>query len=50
MLERAGNDVLRFSEAFEDPIKLLNAAAAHGLEGIVSKLRDQAYCSGKNTG
>jgi bifunctional non-homologous end joining protein LigD len=41
---------LRFSEAFEDPIKLLEAAVKLGLEGIVSKKRDQPYVSGRNSG
>jgi bifunctional non-homologous end joining protein LigD len=41
---------LRFSESFDDPQKLLDAAVKLGLEGIVSKRRDQAYRSGPNSG
>ena len=43
-------DLLRFSEAFDDAEKLLAAALELGLEGIVSKKRDQPYRSGKNLG
>jgi bifunctional non-homologous end joining protein LigD len=46
----ADGDLLRFSESFDDPDKLLAAAVELGLEGIVSKKRDQPYRSGKNTG
>ena len=42
--------MLRFSDGFADPTKLLEATARMGLEGIVSKLRDQPYRSGKNPG
>jgi len=38
------------SENFRDPIALLKAAETHGLEGIVSKLREDRYRSGKNPG
>ena len=38
LLNRADDHVLRFSETFPDPIKLLAAAERQGLEGIVSKL------------
>jgi bifunctional non-homologous end joining protein LigD len=50
LLSGADADLLRFSEAFEDPIKLLEAAVRLGLEGIVSKKRDQPYVSGRNSG
>jgi ATP-dependent DNA ligase len=50
LLAGAGADLLRFSEAFDDAEKLLAAALEHGLEGIVSKMRDQPYRSGKNLG
>lgn len=40
--------VLRMSESFSDPIKLLESCEAMGLEGIVSKKADQPYTSGKN--
>ena len=42
--------VLRFSEPFADPVRLLAAAERQGLEGIVSKLGHQPYRSGKNPG
>ncbi len=35
---------------FEDPLKLLAACEKHGLEGIVCKLREDRYRSGKNSG
>ena len=48
LLSGADADLLRFSEAFDDAEKLLAAALELGLEGIVSKKRDQPYRSGKN--
>ena len=50
LLKRAKSDTLRMSENFRDPIALLKAAEIHGLEGIVSKLREDRYRSGKNPG
>ena len=50
LLGGADADLLRFSEAFDDPEKLLAGALELGLEGIVSKKRDQPYRSGKNVG
>ena len=50
LLAGADADLLRFSEAFDDAEKLLLAALELGLEGIVSKKRDQPYRSGKNLG
>ena len=50
LLAGADADLLRFSEAFDDAEKLLAAALELGLEGIVSKKRDQPYRSGKNVG
>jgi len=50
LLKRAKSDTLRMSENFRDPIALLKAAETHGLEGIVSKLREDRYRSGKNPG
>jgi len=38
LLNKADDDVLRFSETFPDPVKLLAAAESQGLEGIVSNL------------
>ena len=40
---------LRFSEAFDDPAKLLGACTKHRLEGIVSKRTDRPYVSGATT-
>ena len=42
--------LLRLSDDFLDPEKLLAAAERMGLEGIVSKRRDHFYRSGKNPG
>ena len=50
ILRDADGDRLRFSEAFDDPVKLLEAAIKLGLEGIVSKRREQPYRSGPNLG
>jgi ATP-dependent DNA ligase len=50
LLNKADDHVLRFSEPFPDPVKLLAAAETQGLEGIVSKLGHQPYRSGKNPG
>ena len=50
LLARAKTDILRYSDDFDDPFKLLGAADRMGLEGIVSKRRDQHYRSGKNPG
>jgi bifunctional non-homologous end joining protein LigD len=46
----ADGDLLRFLEAFDDAEMLLAAALELGLEGIVSKKREQPYRSGKNLG
>ncbi|MGE0869655.1 MAG: DNA ligase D [Kofleriaceae bacterium] len=46
-----GPDTLRFSEHFEgDGAHVLREACKMGLEGIVSKRRDQPYRAGRNTG
>ena len=50
LLSDADGKLLRFSESFDDPTKLLEAAVKLGLEGIVSKKRDQPYVSGRNNG
>jgi len=50
LLNKADDHVLRFSETFSDPVKLLAVAEKRGLEGIVSKLSRQPYRSGKNPG
>ncbi len=47
LLKSADGDLLRFSDSFDDPQKLLEATVKLGLEGIVSKRRDQAYRSGR---
>jgi ATP-dependent DNA ligase len=38
---------LHFSEAFDDPVALLQATEANRLEGIVSKRADMLYRSGR---
>lgn len=50
LLKKAGSEILRFSEPFPDPDKLLAVLDDQGLEGIVSKRTDQPYVSGKNRG
>jgi bifunctional non-homologous end joining protein LigD len=45
-----GQEVLRLSETFADPIKLLQACEDMCLEGILSKKADQPYKSGNNVG
>ena len=50
LLAGADQDLLRLSESFDDPVKLLEAAMKLGLEGIVSKRREQSYRSGPNSG
>jgi bifunctional non-homologous end joining protein LigD len=46
----ADDDALRYSDEFDDPVKLLAVVTKMGLEGIVSKLGHQPYKSGKNVG
>lgn len=41
---------LRFSDDFDDPMKLLKVAEQWRLEGVVCKKLDQPYKSGKNLG
>jgi bifunctional non-homologous end joining protein LigD len=48
LLAKADDDRVRYSEEFPDPVKLLEVANDARLEGIVSKLADQPYRSGKN--
>ena len=50
LLSGAGQDLLRFSESFDDADKLLAATARMGLEGIVSKKRSAPYVAGPNCG
>jgi bifunctional non-homologous end joining protein LigD len=50
LLSGADQDLLRFSESFEDADKLLAATARMGLEGIVSKKRSAPYVAGPNCG
>ena len=50
VMRRAPRDTLRLSEAFDDPHALLAACEKHGLEGIVSKRRDDPYRSGPRGG
>jgi bifunctional non-homologous end joining protein LigD len=44
------DDILIFSYAFPDPLRLLADLDERGLEGIVSKKADQPYVSGRNRG
>ena len=50
LLKKASNELLRMSDTFPDPMKLLAALDERQLEGIVSKRSDQPYVSGKNRG
>jgi bifunctional non-homologous end joining protein LigD len=47
VLKRYADGALRLSESFADPEKLLGECRRVGLEGIVSKRKDQPYRSGK---
>ncbi len=38
-----GDEIIRYSESFDDGVKLLAAAREQGLEGIVAKRRDSTY-------
>ena len=46
LILRANNPIVRYSETFPDPLPLLSACQAQGLEGIVSKRIDKPYQSG----
>ena len=50
LLAKTDDERLLYSEEFDDPDQLLAAASRASLEGIVSKLADQPYRSGKNPG
>jgi bifunctional non-homologous end joining protein LigD len=50
LLSGADQDLLRFSESFDDADKLLAAIARMGLDGIVSKKRSAPYVAGPNCG
>jgi bifunctional non-homologous end joining protein LigD len=50
LLITADDDALRYSGDFDDPAKLLEVVGKMRLEGIISKLRDQPYKSGRNLG
>jgi bifunctional non-homologous end joining protein LigD len=50
LLIKADDDVLRYSDDFEDPLMLLQVAQRMDLEGIVSKRSDAPYRSGKAAG
>jgi bifunctional non-homologous end joining protein LigD len=47
LLAKTDDERLLYSEEFDDPNQLLAAASRASLEGIVSKLADQPYRSGK---
>jgi bifunctional non-homologous end joining protein LigD len=50
LLIEADDHVLRYSTDFSDPHALLVGVERLGLEGIVSKKKNQQYRSGKNSG
>jgi bifunctional non-homologous end joining protein LigD len=50
IVNKTGDNWLRFSETFNEGEKLLKAAERMGLEGVVSKRRDVPYRSGIDCG
>lgn len=50
LIKAADDACIRYSDTFPDPLKLLAACDARGLEGIVSKKASQSYVSGRNHG
>jgi bifunctional non-homologous end joining protein LigD len=44
----AENDLVRYSEHFDDGLKLYEAAKSRGLEGIVAKRRKSCYIQGRS--
>jgi bifunctional non-homologous end joining protein LigD len=50
LIVAANANWLRYSESFDDGLKLLQAADRMRLEGVVSKRRDAPYRSGKQCG
>ncbi len=50
LIKAAGDECVRYSDTFSDPLKLLEVCDSRGLEGIVSKRSDQPYRSGNNRG
>jgi bifunctional non-homologous end joining protein LigD len=50
LLKKARHPMLRYSDSFDDALKLLRQASVMGLEGIVSKRIDQPYVGGNNRG
>ena len=50
LILEADEQTLRFSDDFDDPMKLLEVAERWGLEGVVSKKLNQPYKSGRNLG
>lgn len=46
MVARIGSPYLQFSEAFDDPVELLQTCEKMAFEGIVSKRRESSYRSG----
>jgi bifunctional non-homologous end joining protein LigD len=49
LVHKTDDHALRFSETFDDGLKLLAAAEGMGLEGIVSKRADSRYREGRST-
>ena len=50
LVERAGIERLRHSEAFADGERLLAECDERGLEGVVAKHKNGIYRSGRSTG
>lgn len=48
LLTKASIPELQFSDSYGDPISLLARLDKQGIEGIVSKVKAQAYVSGRN--
>jgi bifunctional non-homologous end joining protein LigD len=49
LMARVRSHVIRYSEPFSDPLRLLAVCAEHKLEGIVSKRVDRPYQSGPSS-
>ena len=48
LMQRIKSPIVRYSELFDDPLKLLHACSERGMEGVVSKRRDRPYQSGRS--
>lgn len=47
-MKRVKSPLIRYSAQFDNPLKLLDACAERGMEGIVSKRWDRPYQSGRS--